>query len=257
MFGLESAKVDLKLDKIEYIPGETMTGKLLIKGGSRNKKINSLESILHVKVIKDKITKITPLINYSLEEDQCLFVQSKSNREVPFELILPRNIPVSTDKVEYYLSTKLDIDLGKNASNREEITVLLPPSISQILKFTETLGFFQEDNFITEGGQFFRLVHEYAGTEIDFSFFDIPDGVFVKMGLQKFTTELPSPDAISNQFFVPSTVNVEDIPEIVDKAINEALKNPLKFKSGLPIYKHNTGDTTKAFVTGFIIGNMI
>jgi sporulation-control protein len=257
MFGVESAKVDLKLDRIEYIPGETMTGKLLIKGGSRDKKINSLESILHVKVIKDKIPKITPLINYSLDEDQSLFIQSKSYREVPFELILPINIPVSTDKVEYYLSTKLDIDLGKNASNREEIKVLLPPSISQILKATETLGFFQEDNFITEGGQFFRLVHEYAGTEIDLSFFEISEGVFVNMGLQKFTTELPGPDALSNQFLVPSSVNVKDIPAIVDKAINEALKNPLKFKSGLPIYKHKTGDTSKAFVTGFIVGNII
>ncbi|MFJ5714499.1 sporulation protein [Neobacillus sp. NPDC093127] len=257
MFGLESAKVDLILDKKEYIPGETMTGKLLIKGGSRDKKISSLESILHVKVIKDKIPKITPLINYSLEEDQCLFIQAKSYREVPFELILPRDIPVSTDKVEYYLSTKLDIDLGKNASNREDITVLLPPSSSRILKATETLGFFQEDNFITEGGQFFRLVHEYAGTEIDLSFFDSSEGVFVKMGLQKFTTEFPSPDVLSNQFFIPSSTNEEDIPKIVDMAITEALTNPLLFKSGLPIYKHNTGDTTKAFVTGFIVGNMI
>jgi hypothetical protein len=197
------------------------------------------------------------LINYSLKDDECLSIQSKTYREVPFELTLPRNIPVSTDKIEYYLSTKMDIDLGKNASAHDEITVLLPPSSSHILKATETLGFFQEDNFITESGQFFRLVHEYAGTEIDLSFFDISEGVFVKMGLQKFTTELLSPDVLSNQFFVPSSVNVEDIPEIVDKAINEALKNPLKFKSGLPIYKHNTGDTTKAFVTGFIVGNMI
>ncbi|CAH2717059.1 hypothetical protein BACCIP111895_04248 [Neobacillus rhizosphaerae] len=257
MFGLESVKVDLKLDKKEYIPGETMTGKLLIKGGSRDKNINSLESILHVRVIKDKIPKITPLINYSLEEDRCLFIQSKSYREVPFELILPRNIPVSTNNVEYHLSTKLDIDLGKNASNRDEITVLLPPSSSQILKATETLGFFQEDNLITESGQSFRLVHEYAGTEIDLSFFEISEGVFVKMGLQKFTTELPSPDVLSNQFFIPSSINVEDIPEIVDKAINEALKNPLMFTSELAIYKHNIGNTKKAYVTGFIIGNMI
>jgi hypothetical protein len=257
MFGLESAKVELKLDKKEFIPGETMTGKLLIKGGSRDKKIYSLESILHVKVVKDKIPKITPLINYSLEEDQCLIIQSKSYREVPFELILPRNIPVSTDKVEYSLSTKLDIDLGRNASNRDEITVLFPPSISQIMKAVETLGFFQEDNDITEGGQFFRFVHEYEGTEMDLSFFDIPEGIFVKMSLQKFTTEQQSPDVLSHQFFVPSPVKVEVIPEIVDKAINEALTNPLKFKSGLPIYKHNTVDTTKAFVTGFIFGNII
>ncbi|MCM3768772.1 sporulation protein [Neobacillus niacini] len=254
MFGLESAKVDLKLDKKEFIPGEIMTGKLFIKGGSREKNINSLESILHVKVMKNKIPKVIPLINYTLREEESFSIQSNTYKELPFELTLPRNIPVSTDKVEYDLVTKLDIDLGKNASARDEITVHLPPLSNNILKSTETLGFFQEDNFITEGGQFFRLVHEYTGTEIDLSFFEVSEGVFVKMNLQKFTTELPSPDVLANQFFVPSSVHLEEYPEIVDKAIYEALKNPLKFKSGLPIYKHNTGNTTKAFVTGFIFG---
>lgn len=119
LLGIGSARIDLVLPKKEYRPGENITGRFLIRGGTIKQDIKRVECDL---VLIDESQKIQEVIGTTT----LLTVQSvhpEESIDIPFNFKLPHLLRISTDKRSYRFQTRLFFDEGVKSEDQDIINI--------------------------------------------------------------------------------------------------------------------------------------
>lgn len=141
-FGAGAADVDLVLSKDRYELGETIVGEFVVKGGEVEQQINRIDVDFVVSIWKNG-REYTQLITRKLVSPG-FHIHSKERKVIPFSYDPPKDILVSGEFVRYFFVTNLDIDAGKDSSDRDYIQILAPLRLQGILHAFEKLGFQEE-----------------------------------------------------------------------------------------------------------------
>lgn len=157
-FGVGAAKVDLQLDRSGYRLGETMTGVVRIEGGNVEQRISDLSAIFMMKayVKGQEVTK--PVQLFPVRNN--FTVQPKpSVLEIPFAFELPEGLAMSTPSIQYYLHTKLDVEMALDPTDMDYIQVLPPVAVEQVMNALDRLDLRQKSDSgkLTPYGQEFSF----------------------------------------------------------------------------------------------------
>jgi sporulation-control protein len=136
--GVGSAKVDLVLNKPEYVLGETVEGQFYVEGGAVEQQINRIGVDLVLKVhVKDKnFSKVVTSIPVATS----FVIHSNEKRVFPFTYNLPNNLPISRGGISYGFVTRLDIAAGVDHLDHDFIQVTPPEQFNNIIKAFDALG---------------------------------------------------------------------------------------------------------------------
>ena len=146
--GIGAAKVDAVLDDNTIAPGEPLAGVINIVGGKVEQHINKLDLEVYcnyfVELENDEgdseIAEKTCRIN-SWQIKEAFNIAPNEQKQIPFELILSPQAPISVGKSSTWLRTNLDIDYALDKSDKDYLNVV-PNEIQQnILQAIESLGF--------------------------------------------------------------------------------------------------------------------
>jgi sporulation-control protein len=120
LLGVGSAKIDLILPKDTYSPGENIIGYFKIIGGTVEQQINRIDSDL---VLIDKAKETEQIIDSTtiLTKKQ---INSTEENELSFTLMLPVDVPVSSDEISYHFHTKLTFDKGVESRDQDIIRIV-------------------------------------------------------------------------------------------------------------------------------------
>lgn len=137
--GKGGAKVDLVLEKEDYLPGEGVKGELLIHGGTVDQQINRIQIDLRLNIrVKEKTLSHTI---QSFPFPQSFTVQPAERRSFPFNYSLPANLPVSGNHIFYTFDTHLDIAAGVDHHDHDTIRIHPPRQLQKVLDALSQLGF--------------------------------------------------------------------------------------------------------------------
>lgn len=128
-FGKGAAKVDLVLDRNQFQLGDVVEGKLTIRGGEVEQKVNKIDVRL-MGVIRfgesDHNLNVTSIPFY-----QSFTIHPGEYKEFPFQYQLPYDLLVSGNYVTYFFHTELDIEGGVDQTDRDYIEILPPQKLNK------------------------------------------------------------------------------------------------------------------------------
>ncbi|QRG68046.1 sporulation protein [Brevibacillus choshinensis] len=186
--GVGAAKVDLQLDRSGYRLGETMTGVVRIEGGNVEQRISDLSAMFMMKayVKGQEVTK--PVQLFPIKSH--FTVQPKpSVMEIPFAFELPEGLAMSTPSIQYYLHTKLDVEMALDPTDMDYIQVLAPVAVERVLYALERLDLRQKPDSgkLTPYGQEFSF---FPGTQLGIPLKELEVIFFSAPGELKLLVEL-------------------------------------------------------------------
>lgn len=120
LMGVGSAQIDLILEKDVLIPGDSVNGKFLIKGGTVDQDLQLIECALVMVNLKTEAEKVLD----TLTIDKQLRIQPDGDDEVPFSFQLPMDVPPSNKHISYHFKTKLVFKQGTESWDEDMIKVV-------------------------------------------------------------------------------------------------------------------------------------
>jgi sporulation-control protein len=141
--GIGAAKVDTKLASGQFTAGQQLTGVVEITGGNVAQEIGEIYVSLlttFVKEANDKKYIDTGVIEkYRVSEK--LTIQPNEVKEIPLNIILPIDMPITAGKTKVWLQTGLDIKNAVDPSDKDFINILPLKLIQEVLDAVKDLGF--------------------------------------------------------------------------------------------------------------------
>ncbi|MCM3573633.1 sporulation protein [Mesobacillus subterraneus] len=120
LLGVGSAQIDLILEKDVLIPGESVNGKFLIKGGTVDQDLQLIECALVMVNLKSEAEKVLDTVII----DVPLRIQPNGDDDVPFSFLLPVDVPPSNKDISYHFKTKLVFKQGTESWDEDMIKVV-------------------------------------------------------------------------------------------------------------------------------------
>lgn len=141
--GIGSAAVDTKLEKDTYMPGETVTGVVEIKGGKVEQQIDEIFLTLNTTYLREsddrKYTVTAAIDQFQLTTP--FLIKANEQKEIPFSFQIPYDTPLSIGNSKIWVTTGLDIKGGLDSSDKDYLNVVPNPLMSAVLNNIDTLGF--------------------------------------------------------------------------------------------------------------------
>jgi sporulation-control protein len=179
-FGVGAAVVDLRLDQPSFRLGETMTGYIHIEGGSVEQRISELSVLLMMKThingqeVTRPVETIPVLKGFTVQPKP--FAQ-----DIPFTYQIPAGLAVSTPAIQYFLHTKLDVEMALDPTDLDHVQILPPRRIEKVIEALQRHDFRQKSDSgkLTPYGQEFAF---FPGrpigvplNELEVIFYDTPE----------------------------------------------------------------------------------
>ncbi len=146
--GFGGAKVDAQLDKSQYRPGELLTGKILIRGGSAEQDIAGLKVCLltQVEIESDSGSRSENRVLARWQQHEKSLLKPDQQLTLPFSMQLPLETPITMlpgnpRVAPVWLGTELEIDYGVDANDRDYLRIEPVPAQANVLRAMENLGF--------------------------------------------------------------------------------------------------------------------
>nr|WP_174731136.1 sporulation protein [Mesobacillus harenae] len=117
--GIGSAKIDLLLNKEQYVPGESIKGRFLINGGLFEQKMKRIECDL-VCIDHDLESETTVETSTILTSK---LIRSQESNTITFSFQLPESIYPSNKERSYKFKTKLIFEDGIKSVDLDEIII--------------------------------------------------------------------------------------------------------------------------------------
>ncbi|WP_160031802.1 sporulation protein [Paenibacillus sp. An7] len=141
--GIGSAEIDTLLEKVSYVPGETVKGVVRIQGGHVDQEIERIYIQLMTRYIREQNDRKSEykhtLACFDVSEQ--LLLRSGEKLEIPFSFPLPLETPVTYDGQPVWLSTGLDIEMAIDPTDHDEIKVEPHFYMDAVFEAVEYLGF--------------------------------------------------------------------------------------------------------------------
>lgn len=141
--GIGSAKVDTKLDSSQFIPGETVTGIVDIKGGNVEQQVDEIYlSVMtsYEKEVNDRKVKENVIIQ-KCRLTEGFVLKADERKEIPFSFTLALDTPITLGRSKVWIQTGLDIKLAIDPTDHDYIEVLPHPYVRSCMNALEDLGF--------------------------------------------------------------------------------------------------------------------
>lgn len=141
--GIGSAKVDTKLEKDKFFPGEEVRGIVEVTGGNVPQNIKEIYLSVNTSYIREtdhgKHTVPVCIEKFCLTEP--FTIMTNEIKEIPFSLQMPFDTPISLGKTKIWVTTELDIKNAIDPSDNDYLKILPTPLISAVFNAMEELGF--------------------------------------------------------------------------------------------------------------------
>lgn len=146
--GIGAAKVDTVLESMSVFQGETLKGMVHIQGGDVEQQIDAINLKLctEVKVENDGSVSYQDFIIGKLQAVQPFTIQPGENKQVPFELKLDDETPITAlnalkNQCHVWVETTLDIDFAIDPKDRDFVEVKPLPVAARVISLIEQAGF--------------------------------------------------------------------------------------------------------------------
>tara|TARA_Y100001956_G_C4125392_1_gene189768 strand:+ start:1712 stop:2455 length:744 start_codon:yes stop_codon:yes gene_type:complete len=146
--GIGAAKVDTVLESMSVFQGETLKGTVHIQGGDVEQQIDAINLKLctEVKVESDDSVSYQDFIIGKLQAVQPFTIQPGENKQVPFELKLDDETPITAlnalkNQCHVWVETTLDIDFAIDPKDRDFVEVKPLPVAFRVISAIEQAGF--------------------------------------------------------------------------------------------------------------------
>jgi len=141
--GIGNAKVDTVLTRNQFAPGDVIEATVHIKGGKVDQRIEEIYFSLHCNYLEeddDRVRERTAVLeHYKLGES--LVVLPGTVEQIPVDLTLPFDVPLSLGKTQVWIQTGLDIKQGVDPSDRDPIEIVPDRFLEAFLRTIEDMGF--------------------------------------------------------------------------------------------------------------------
>ncbi|CAM3045467.1 sporulation protein [Vibrio neptunius] len=146
--GIGAAKVDTVLERMSVFQGDTLKGVIHIQGGDVEQQIDAINLKLctEVKVESDNGVSYQNFTIGRLQAVQPFIIQPQENKQVPFELKLDDETPITAltatkNQCHVWVETSLDIDFAIDPKDRDFVEVKALPVASKVISAIEQAGF--------------------------------------------------------------------------------------------------------------------
>ncbi|MBA4495429.1 sporulation protein [Paenactinomyces guangxiensis] len=137
--GIGAARVDTRLEKSQFQPGDSVRGEVHVRGGNIEQQIDDIYLYLVVDITKN--SKKTPYVMKKYHLSKSFTIQPGELKNIKFEFTLPMELPMSSGSFPVYFKTGLDIKMGIDPSDTDKIEVFPTPLVQKLLKQFEDAGF--------------------------------------------------------------------------------------------------------------------
>ncbi|MDJ0838988.1 MAG: sporulation protein [Acidobacteriota bacterium] len=141
--GIGSAKVDTVLYESQFVPGEEIEAVVKIKAGKVEQQIDEIYFSLHCNYLvegeNDHEERTTVLEKYHMGES--LNLSPGETTELPVNLTLPYDVPLSLGRSKVWIQTGLDIKSAVDPSDRDVIEIVPDELMGGFFGAVEALGF--------------------------------------------------------------------------------------------------------------------
>jgi sporulation-control protein len=141
--GIGAAKVDAQLHQDEFRAGEPISGDVVITGGNVDQEISAIYlavmTTFEKEVDDNNFTSEVVVDKFQISEN--MTIQATETKNIPFEIKLPADTPVTIGNCKVWLQTGLDIKNAVDPSDRDYVRVLPNIMAEKVLQAIESLGF--------------------------------------------------------------------------------------------------------------------
>ncbi|PTX60714.1 sporulation-control protein spo0M [Melghirimyces profundicolus] len=137
--GVGSAKVDTRLEKTQYQPGDLVRGEVMIRGGGARQVVDDIYLYLIIHYLKND--RKVPFVMEKFHLSESFEIQEKGYQIIPFQFRLPYQTPMSCGRFPIYLKTGLDIKMAKDPTDLDRIEVFPHATVEKVLGEIEQSGF--------------------------------------------------------------------------------------------------------------------
>lgn len=166
--GVGAAKVDTQLEKEQFVPGETVHGKVVIQGGDVEQTIDSIHIFLMTEAIREvddrKVKEKVALQKYPVANQET--IKEGETKEIPFSIQLPYHAPASLGRLPIWFETGLDIPMALDPEDRDPIKVSPHPYIEKVMNALESHLGFRLRKVEMESSKRFGYVQEFEFTPV-------------------------------------------------------------------------------------------
>jgi sporulation-control protein len=142
--GIGNAKVDTQLENDQLLPGESVSGKVVIQGGNMEQQIDRINLFVMTEAVRERddrkyyekvvLEKFTIGNSFAIKEGE--------TKEIDFKFILPTHTPPSLGRTKVWVQTGIDVPSAVDPSDRDFVHVLPHPYMKTVLDaLTNVLGF--------------------------------------------------------------------------------------------------------------------
>lgn len=146
--GIGAAKVDTVLESMSLFQGETLKGVVHIQGGDVEQQIDAINLKLctEMKVESDNGVSYQNFVIGKLQAVQPFTIQPNENKQVPFEMKLDDETPITALKAlknlcHVWVETSLDIDFAIDPKDRDFIEIKPLSVAAKVIAAIENAGF--------------------------------------------------------------------------------------------------------------------
>jgi sporulation-control protein len=147
--GVGNTKVNLLLPKEEFVQGETFQAKIIIEPGSVEQQVDHIDVVLRSTHAYEGYNLATgtgfgQLLHVQINE-KFVIAPGSPVKEIPLEITISRNTPISTKAARHYFDTSLDVDDALDPTDKDKVTIIPCPEMTAVMSAIERLGFIHED----------------------------------------------------------------------------------------------------------------
>jgi sporulation-control protein len=193
--GVGNTKVNLLLPKEEFVQGETFQAKIIIEPGSVEQQVDHIDVVLRSSHAYEGYSSpgmFGQLLHVQINE-KFVIAPGLPVKEIPLEIIIPRNTPISTKAAKHYFDTSLEVDDALDPTDKDTVAILSCPEMAAVMSAIERLGFIHKDVYsggtVVNGRQEFEfkasgMLHGKIN-ELEVAFEVLPDSVDLFMEFEK------------------------------------------------------------------------
>ncbi|PDZ94358.1 hypothetical protein CON36_34245 [Bacillus cereus] len=226
--GVGGAKVDLVLESNQWSIGETIRGYVNIQGGSAEQFINKIDVEFKMKYTTGEFEYMKSLNRIPVIFNTAIGV--REHKQIPFETIVPLNVPISKNNVSYYFHTHLDISGAVDAYDNDYVQVIPNADMDSVFHALHQIGFHEKQSFGKYDGnkQEFEFYppHHFANVEeLEIVLETTPTGVqlYLELDMKGYYRETE----LRQSIFIPTQVlrNYDELKSLLESKINETISH--------------------------------
>ncbi|WP_164667307.1 sporulation protein [Virgibacillus doumboii] len=142
--GIGSAKVDTQLENDRLVPGEEVSGKIVIEGGNTEQQVDQLNLFLMTEAVREvndrKVHEDVKLDSFTVGDS--FTIGEGEKKEIDFSFTLPVHTPPTIGRTKVWVQTGMDVPNAIDPKDRDFVQVEPHRNMNTVLEaLTNKLGF--------------------------------------------------------------------------------------------------------------------